>query len=276
MDWEELEFEYDAVGNGYVVTGVENDVIEDVDIPETYDDGEHGRHPVTDIGEGAFAGCKSLESITIPAFVTSIGKKALNCIALTEINVSEGNTSFKSIDGNLYGFDGTELIQYAIGKTESSFAIPDSVISIGFHAFGNCQLLENVTIPDSVISIGDEAFTGCIALESITLPDSATSLGNMVFSNCWSLGKATLSASLKTIGYAAFGFCDELEEITIPKSVASIGRMAFMGCDSLESAIFEDPHGWSAGGGPLDLSDPERNAWLLSEYLISSELARDD
>lgn len=43
------------------------------------------RNSVTSIGEGAFEGCNSLTSITIPENVTWIGDNALNCYNLESI-----------------------------------------------------------------------------------------------------------------------------------------------------------------------------------------------
>ena len=114
---------------------------------------------VTSIGIFAFFGCGSLTSITIPDSVTSIRESAFRgCSSLTSIVVDNDNQYFTSIDGNLYNKDKTELIQYAIGKTDTSFIIPDSVTSIGDYAFFGCSGLTSVTIGNSVTSIRDSAF----------------------------------------------------------------------------------------------------------------------
>ena len=44
-----------------------------------------------------------------------------------------------------------------------------------------CSALQSVTIPDSVTSIGNHAFQSCSALQSVTIPDSVTSIGNNAF-----------------------------------------------------------------------------------------------
>ncbi|MBQ7323361.1 MAG: leucine-rich repeat domain-containing protein, partial [Clostridia bacterium] len=65
-------------------------------------------------------------------------------------------------------------IQYAIGKTATSFTIPDSVTSIGSYAFYSCDSLTSVVIGDSVTSIGEGAFSNCSSLTSIYYKGSAS------------------------------------------------------------------------------------------------------
>ena len=104
----------------------------------------------------------------IPDSVTLIGYEAFhNCSSLTSIEVDENNTTYQSLDGNLYNKDGTTLIQYAFGKTATEFVIPDSVTTIGDSAFNVCRSLTSIEIPDSVTTIGDYAFCLCNSLTSI-------------------------------------------------------------------------------------------------------------
>ena len=123
---------------------------------------------VTSVGTCAFYGCTSLDSITIPDSVTSIGKGiCVKCSQLKQINVEESNVNYISIDGNLYTKDKKTLVQYAVGKEDTSFTILDSVTSIGDSAFKGCTLLKSITIPSSVTSIGSDAFVGCNHLKTI-------------------------------------------------------------------------------------------------------------
>ena len=124
------------------------------------------------IESGAFQNCTSLQSITIPSSVTSIGSATFI-----------GCTSLQSI------------------------TIPESVTSIGSNTFSGCKSLQSITIPSSVTSIGDSAFNGCTSLQSITIPESVTSIGSYAFSGCKSLQSITIPESVTSIGDSAFNFC---------------------------------------------------------------------
>jgi len=158
----------------------------------------------TSIENSAFALYSNLRSVTIPASVTSIGRGAFTgCINLTSINVDADNAAYESVDGVLFTKGRTVLIQYLVGKQNSSYTIPASVTSIGRGAFGFCTNLASITIPASVTSIGESAFGFCTNLTSITIPASVTSIGDFAFSNCRSLRTVTLSRRT-TIGTDAF------------------------------------------------------------------------
>ena len=191
---------------------------------------------VTSTGREAFEYCTSLTSITIPDSVTRIGDFAFRgCSSLTNITVDENNKNYKSIDGNLYTKDKKALIEYAIGKTDASFTIPDSVTRIAASAFEYCSSLTSVTIGNSVKSIDYSAFSSCSSLTSVTIGNSVTSISSSVFAYCTSLTSVTIGNSVTSIGNYAFYDCSSLTSITIPDSVTSIGNYAFCGCESLTS-----------------------------------------
>ena len=195
-------------GESYMVSGVGSCTDTELVIPATY----NGK-PVTTIGEGAFERCTNLTSVMIPDSVTSIGAKAFyNCTRLT-ITVDVNNTAYQSIDGNLYTKDGKTLVQYAIGKTDTSFTIPSSVTSIGDWAFSGCKNLRSVVIPNSVTSIGDYAFSGCTHLTSVVIPNSVTSIGNYAFDGCKILTSVVIGGGLTSIGSNAFSKCECLSRV---------------------------------------------------------------
>ena len=200
---------------------------------------------VTSIGGDAFYGCTSLTSVTIGNSVTSIGGNPFSgCKSLLSIEVSDNNKNYSSFDGILFNKNKSELIAYPAGKTDSEYAIPNSVTSIGSYAFYGCTSLTSVEIPDGVTSIDWHAFSNCTNLTSIIIPNSVTSVGSYAFEYCTSLTSITIPDSVKSIGNWAFDHCKSLTSVTIGNSVTSvtignsvtsIGSYAFNACTSLTS-----------------------------------------
>ena len=218
------------------IIDVDESISGDVVIPSTLR-GLLVSYPVKWIYSYAFSDCTNITSITIPNSVTTIGYCAfMSCTSLTSITVDSNNSYYSNDEfGVLFNKDKTELIQYPIGNTRTSYTIPDSVTSIGENAFSDCTSLESVTIPDGVTRIGIWAFSYCTSLASITIPDSVTSIGVWAFIWCTSLASISIPDSVTSIGEEAFHGCTSLASITIPDSVTYIGDGAFSGCISLKS-----------------------------------------
>lgn len=138
---------------------------------------------VTTIGEYAFESCRSLTSINIPSGVSVIDDCAFSlCSSLTAINVDSNNSTFKSVDGVLFNKDGSELICYPAGKTDTTYTTPSGVKTIGGWAFRGCDNLLSVTISSGVTSINNVAFNFCSNLISINIPSTVTSISTATFS----------------------------------------------------------------------------------------------
>ena len=147
---------------------------------------------VTTIGNGAFMGCKSLQSITIPSGVNDIGSYAFrDCISLQETT------------------------------------LPSGLTKISNEVFYDCEALETVTILGDVTFIGLGAFHGCKKLENIAIPDGVSGIYQYVFSGCESLSALTIPASITEIGMYAFDECTSLKEITFLGDAPTIDETAF-------------------------------------------------
>ena len=192
---------------------------------------------VTTIGALALCGCGSLTSVAIPGSVTFIGESAFGGYSGFEsISVASDNKYYSSDNyGVLFNKDKTELIQYPVGNTRTSYTIPDSVKVIGEDAFSACNIT-SVTIPDSVTTIGDFAFRYCYGLKGITIPDSVTTIGDLAFFEC-SLTDVTIPDSVITIGEYAFAYC-KFTSVTIGNNVKTIGDYAFAGNHSPKDVYY--------------------------------------
>lgn len=182
-----------------------------------------------------FVGCSALESIHLSAGVKTIHESAFDgCTSLAEITVDEANAKFKSEDGNLYSKNGETLIKYAPGKTESSFALPESVTKIESSAFDYCVNLTEITV--------NEANTKFKSVDGNLYSKDGTTLAK------YAVGKDAESfvipETITSIGDYAFCGCQSLKSVTVPANVTEIGMGAFFGCESLTGVIFEITVGW--------------------------------
>ncbi len=128
---------------------------------------------VISVGGMAFLNCNRLTNVMIGSNVTNIGAWAFkSCNRLTNISVKENNRNYQSIGGNLYTKDGSTLIQYAIGKTETEFVIFNGITTISAWAFYGCNNLRQIIIFQSINSIGYSAFDECNSLTSVTFENT--------------------------------------------------------------------------------------------------------
>lgn len=171
---------------------------------------------VTQIGSGAFNGCKNLSNVIIGDKVTSIGSSAF--------------------------YECSNLV---------SIIIPNSVKTIEGSAFYRCTNLSNVEFGNSVTTIGDYAFNYCYALTDISLPDSVTDI-NRAFNQCTGLTSIDIGNGVKSLDYRAFWDCSKLSCITIGSSFTRVGSSAFEGCESLVNVYY---YGTEAQWEKVTISD---------------------
>ncbi|MBQ6189233.1 MAG: leucine-rich repeat protein [Bacteroidaceae bacterium] len=82
----------------------------------------------------------------------------------------------------------TGIAPYAFVRSRiTSIDLPETVMSFGEAAFGDCYSLSEITGAENLININNYAFSGCSELTSIFIPKSVTSIGDFVFQGCTKL-----------------------------------------------------------------------------------------
>lgn len=126
------------------------------------------------------------------------------------------------------------LLDYKGEKTE--VVIPESVTTIGNHAFANTKLT-SIEIPSSVKQIGDSAFYSCENLSKVVISEGVEKIGKYAFEKT-ALTNITLPKSILEVGYHAFESCESLTSVTIKNGV--LDESVFEDCTALENVTLEE------------------------------------
>lgn len=221
---------------------------------------------VAEIGAAAFEDCDKLEEIIVPDHVVMGERVFAGCKKLVD------EQDFVILNGTLYAYFGDrEEIVIPEGVTKIGERVfttyygsnpgnknikrvifPESLQSIGYSAFENCNEIESVIIPESVKKIGERAFAGCMCLKTLVIPTSVEQIGSNAFVGCKELADEKGYVIVNDVLYDYFSSIREvvipegikeissgvfarsmLEKITLPSTLQKLGA-AFNGCDRLE------------------------------------------
>lgn len=135
---------------------------------------------VTAIGEYAFEGCSSIQSMVLPFVGGSIDQET---------------ASKQSCFGFIFGareYGGAQQVKQNYSSSNSVSAyIPSSLTSVTvnggsvlYGAFYNCSMITSLTFGEGVTSLGDRALYECSALTSVSFGKNLASIGEMAFMYC--------------------------------------------------------------------------------------------
>lgn len=235
--------------------GCEN--LQDVTIPSTITTWSEESY-----NNSAFEGCTGLSSLSLSNGLSILGQRAFaGCISLETVSIPAGIRQFRNCV-----FEGCTGLK----KVE----LPEGITQIGYRAFMGCISLKEVSVPSTITgwplvrSNGvaaqphdNECFRGCTSLEKLTFADGVTTLANFngikeclklkeievpgtvedvtyAFRNCASLEKVVMQPGIQVIGESAFSDCTSLKNVSIPNTVTQVDYRAFYNCSSIETLVF--------------------------------------
>ena len=190
---------------------------------------------VTEISDRAFANCTKLESISIPASVTTIGTTAAwasnsqegdylpfyGCTSLKSIVFEDGTsdltlswhnydaTSISTRNRGMFYYCPLEEIYLGRNikyKQNSRYTFEVYPHAYGYSAFYNQPKLTKITIGETVTEITPYLFYNNASITLMALPNVAK-IGKAAFRGCSKLTTLNLGKSLTTIGDEAFYDC---------------------------------------------------------------------
>ena len=139
---------------------------------------------LTSLSYNAFAGCVSVESISIPGSLTVIPNDVF--------------TNFKCLNKLTIGYGVEEIGNYAFRYCYNlkAISIPGSVKKIGQYAFSDCYNVKSITLGYGIEDIGYEAFWNCDKVETLVIPSSVTQMGDYAFESLDKIKKICLTEEL--------------------------------------------------------------------------------
>ncbi len=195
----------------------------DLTIPSTVEYNASSYH-VQIIGEQAFWGSQTLESITLPEGIVSIYNSAFyDCDKLVTVNLP---STLEEIQGG--AFCDCDIL--------TNVALPKNLQYIGVNAFNFCASLSTVTLPENLTFLGGSAFYAT-AIESIHIPGNIETIGKSVFGACHSLKTVTLAEGVKSLGENMFYNCTGLTDISFINTLDALAESAFYGCTGLTEVV---------------------------------------
>ena len=185
-------------------------------------------HPVTAIGEAAFAGWLTFGEVIFPDSVVSIGDRAFDCCwELQKIILPD---ELKEIGEDAFSY--TEI---------ASFDIPASVVSIAGNPVEGCEKLMNIQVSEDNESYYDVqgvlfgkitetliAYPCGRTESSYIVPEGTIVIGENAFTEC-RMESIRLPYSIRVIEPFAFSYSDNLELLSVPYTMSQVSPSAFSG-----------------------------------------------
>lgn len=184
------------------------------------------------IGSSAFAGCTSLQKLTIPFVGLVPGESGgyENVFgALFEMTTSSSGATYQQ-----YGNNGNYAKYYKIPQTIKEITVTGSYL-VPTGAFYNCSTIEKINLSDDISSVNANAFYGCTSLIDVNIPRAVTEIKASTFHDCSSLKDVAIPAGITKISDSAFRNCTLLKNPAFPETLEVIDANAYDGCSSIDT-----------------------------------------
>lgn len=231
------------INNVTLLNGLKKEDVEIMNLTEGVDFSRSAAK-LTTMGNYAFKGCTSLQSIDITELRVAGHNVFEGCRGLTTVTLSK----FTDLGDDMF-FKCTSLTKLIYTDLTA-----DDIGSISYDTkvspFGNCNITE-VVFGDGLLNLANGAWYNSDATVlykvkqdavALTVPATVTEIAANAFAGNTKLRSVTFTAgengeyALKKIGNYAFSGCSSLTSVTLPASVNELGTGVFSWCSALTSA----------------------------------------
>lgn len=185
-----------------------------------------------------------IQTLILPSTISSFSASWYGLSALEEIQISEENTTYRSIDGILYDKAVTRLICYPKQRPDASWSVPEGIQILYLSVVGSN--LKRIHLPASLTymetrepsSCSLEAFTVAEGNENYTAVDGVLYNKDITYLICYPQerpDKVYHMPDTVTSVLTRFEYCRILEEVTFSKSITSLGGQLFFECEALKA-----------------------------------------
>lgn len=199
---------------------------------------------VEEIKDYVFYRCYSINNLSLPSTLKTIGELAFVGSTVSSFDVAQGNTVFSSDDGVLYRDNGDTLYAYPSSRSGDTYQTSAKKIHADAFAY---SAIKTLTIAEGAQEIGDRAFMGS-ALEEIMISSSVTIIGASLFQDCGRLTEISVSpdnTKYQDIDgnlynkngniFLAYAAAKENIEFSLPEGIVEISEFAFYAAQYLKT-----------------------------------------
>lgn len=215
------------------------------------------------VGEGAFADCRRLESVSIEGMATIVEPRAFSgCSNLQTVNYQPEAVAERCFSRcpALHTVElGSGVVRISDGAFEechdlTEMCFPASLEEIGADTFAASGLREALLASTRLSLIGDRAFAGCASLQAVTLPAELARMGEAVFFDACHLTEVSLPGSLPDVPAMTFKGAAALTDVApvLPESAAKVGTFSFAGMAGVTDLILPEAISHIATGAMSD------------------------
>lgn len=191
----------------------------------------------TELGAGAFTGCRSVAELTLPSSIVTV---AVDCLKDTAwVKNHEAGVIYAGRVA--YGYSAPSLsYQEMMDKIAAGEDIENTydivlradTVAINAYAFSDAPI-RSIRLPDTVTEIGERAFYNCAALNTIRMSNNMEKLGVYCFYSCSALKEIYIPGTVTEIPDNAFNGCRGMTTVILSSGLTYVGEKAFNSCETL-------------------------------------------